>query len=93
MKKKVNEIVICKDNFKSKEEFEDAIKRAVMVLLENNYIMTIKYDEPGLGIVWIQYDDANEEMGSYYPAWLLPDEFNSIVWENEKILNDSEEVI
>ena len=41
MKKKVNDIVICKDQFKSKEEFEDAIKRAVMVLLENNYIMTI----------------------------------------------------
>lgn len=84
MSKRVNDIVICRDSFSSKDEFENAIKRAVMVLLENGYIMTIKYDEPGLGIVWIQYDDADEAMGGYYPAWLLPDEYNSIVWEWEK---------
>ena len=81
--KKVNDITICKKDYKTQEEFENAIKRAVMVLLENGYIMTIKYDEPGLGIVWIQYDDADETMGSYYPAWLLPEEYDSIIWDGE----------
>ena len=83
MKKRVNDIVICRERFGSKEEFEDAVKRVVMVLLENDYIMTIKYDEPGLGIVWIQYDDADEAMGSYYPTWLLPGEYDSIIWDGE----------
>lgn len=83
--KKVNEIVICKDDFSCEEEFQNAIKRAVMVLLENNYIMTIKYDEPGLGIVVIKFDFADESLGSYYPEWLLPDEYESVVWEDDKM--------
>lgn len=82
--KKVNNIVVCKDDFPCEEEFQNAIKRAVMVLLENNYIMTIKYDEPGLGIVVIEFDYADESLGSYYPEWLLPDEYESIVWEEDK---------
>ena len=84
MSKKYNEIVICKSNFNSNEEFENAIKRAVMVLLENNYIMTIEYDEPGLGIVWIKYEDSDESLGGSYPVWLSPEEYDSIIWDTER---------
>lgn len=80
--KKVNQIVICKDEYNSKEEFENAIKDAVMVLLNNNYIMTINYDNKGFGIVVIEYDDANETFGGYYPYWLLPEECESITWQD-----------
>lgn len=82
--KRVNDITVCRDNFKSKEEFEDAIKRVVMVLLENGYVMTIKYDEPGIGIVWIKFCYDAEEMGDYTPVWLSPEEYESIIWDDER---------
>lgn len=79
--KKVNEIIICKNEYKSKEDFENAIKDAIMVLLNNNYIMTIRYDEKGLGIVAIEYNSDDQLFGNAYPYWLLPEEYESIVWE------------
>ena len=67
---KVNELVICKDHFESQEDFENAIKKAVMVLLENRYIMTVRYDEPGLGILCIDFDYDDQSLGAPYPYWL-----------------------
>ena len=86
--KKVNEIVICKNDYKSKEEFENAIRDAIMVLLNNNYIMTVRYDEKGLGIVVIEYDYSNEEYGSPHPYWLSPEEWDSVVWDDDKKIID-----
>lgn len=80
---KINEIVICKDEYESQEEFENAIRDAIMVLLNNNYIMTIRFDEKGLGIVVIEYNYANQEHGTPYPCWLTPTEYESVVWEDE----------
>lgn len=45
-----------------------------MVLLNNNYIMTIKYDDKGLGIVWIQYDYTDKDFGGTLTYWLLSEE-------------------
>ena len=70
----VNRITICKDRYKTQDDFENAIKRAVMLLLENNYIMTIKYDEPALGIVCIDYNYADRSFGAEYPIWLNSEE-------------------
>ena len=81
---KINSIVICRNEYKSKEEFENAIKDAVMVLLNNNYIMTVRYDEKGLGIVAIDYNYGNQEFGDAYPYWLMPEEWESVVWNDEK---------
>lgn len=80
----VNEIVICKDEYKSKEEFENAIRDAIMVLLNNNYIMTVRYDDKGLGIVVIEYNYANQEFGCAYPYWLEPEELESVDWKDEE---------
>lgn len=82
---KINEIVICKDEYQSIEDFENAIKRAIMVLLENNYIATIKYDEKGLGIVVIKYDHADQSLGAPYPYWLTSKEIDKIIWDDEEI--------
>lgn len=79
---KVNSIVICRDTYKTQEDFENAIKKAVMVLLDNEYIMTVRYDEPGLGIVCIDFDNADESMGCPYPYWLSPREWESVIWDN-----------
>lgn len=80
---KVNRIVICKQDYKSKEDFENAIKEAIMVLINNNYIATIKYDEKGLGIVAIDYNYVDQSFGERYPYWLFPEEYESIIWEED----------
>ena len=66
---KVNQLVICKDEFEDEYEFEESIKTAVMLLLQNDYVMTIKYDEKGLGIVVIEFE-TNKEYGEIMPYWL-----------------------
>ena len=80
---RVNNITICKDQYKSQEDFENAIKKAVMVLLDNDYIMTVRYDEPGLGIVCIDFDNADISIGAPYPFWLTPEQSESIVFDDE----------
>lgn len=80
---KINKLVICKEKYKNNEEFENAIKNAIMSLLNNEYIMTVRYDEKGLGIVCIDYNYDDEEMGCAMPYWLSPEEFDSVVWEDE----------
>lgn len=80
---KVNRFTVCRDEYKSKEEFENAIRDAVMVLLNNNYIMTVRYDEKGLGIVAIDYNYADQAYGGAYPYWLMPEEIESVEWKDE----------
>ena len=77
---KVNSITICRDKYNSQEEFENAIKNAVLVLLNNDYIMTVRYDEKGLGIVAIDYNYEDESFGDAYPYWLMPEEYESVSW-------------
>lgn len=79
---KVNELVLCRENYDSQEEFENEIKKAVMLLLNANQIMTIRYDEKGLGIVSIEY--ADQSYGDYYPYWLLPEEIESVLYNEDR---------
>ena len=79
--KKTNELVICRDDYDSQHDFEGAVKNSIMLLLNNNYIATIKYDEKGLGIIAIDYDYDDPSWGSYYPYWLLPEEIEQIEFE------------
>lgn len=79
---KVNQIVICKEEYETEEDFENAIKDAVMVLLNNGYIMTVRYDEKALGIVAIEFEHANQEYGCAYPYWLLPNELDAVIWKD-----------
>ena len=85
---KVNKLVLCRENYESQEEFEDEIKKAVMLLLNADQIMTIRYDEKGLGIVAIEYKYADQSYGDYYPYWLLPDEIESVIFDEERGQND-----
>lgn len=78
---KANQLVICKDNYESEEEFVDAINRAVMLLLENEYIMTIQEEE--YGIIVIEYETEHIEWGANYPYWLSPEEYEVVESYNE----------
>ena len=80
---KVNELVLCRYEYDSQEEFEDEIKKAVMLLLNAGQIMTIRYDEKGLGIVVIEYKYDDQSYGDYYPYWLLPDEIESVIFDDD----------
>ena len=86
--KRANELVICKDDYKTKEDFENAIKEAIMVLLNNNYIMTVRYDDKGIGIVSIEYNYVKEEYGDYYPRWLLPEEYETVFIKKQDMSNE-----
>ena len=87
---KVNELVICRNKYNSQEEFENTIKDAIMLLLNAEYVMTIRYDEKGLGIVVIDYNYSEQEYGDAYPYWLMPEEWESVIWNDEKVWNDEE---
>lgn len=81
---RVNELVLHRENYSSQEEFEDEIKKAVTLLLNADQIMIIRYDEKGLGIVAIEYKYADQSYGDYYPYWLLPDEIESVIFDEER---------
>ena len=81
---KVNELVLCRDEYNSQDEFENEIKKAVMLLLNANQIMTIRYDEKGLGIIVIEYKYADRSYGNYYPYWLLPEEIESVIYNEDR---------
>ena len=85
---RVNKLVLHRENYSSQEEFEDEIKKAVTLLLNADQIMIIRYDEKGLGIVAIEYKYADQSYGDYYPYWLLPDEIESVIFDEEREQND-----
>lgn len=79
----VNRLTVCKKDYSTNKEFRNAVKKAIMFLLDNDYIMTVKYDarDKEMGIVVIDYDYANEEFGGYLPYWLLPEEIEKVTNE------------
>ena len=79
----INKLTVCKKDYSSNKEFKNAVKNAIMTLLNNDYIMTVKYDnrDKEMGIVVIEYDYANEEFGGALPYWLLPEEIEKITNE------------
>lgn len=84
--KKVNELILCRDKYESQEEFENEIKKSIMILLNADNIITVRYDEKGLGIISIEYSSAGRCFGDYYPYWLLPEEYENLIsegYENE----------
>lgn len=83
--KKVNSLVLCRNEYKNQEEFENELKKAVMLLLDAGYIMTVRYDvnDKSMGIVVIDYDYADREYGFPYPNWLTPEEEESVKYKDE----------
>ena len=84
----VNTIIIMKKEYDTNEGFENAIKKAVTCLLDNDYIMTVSYEEKGLGIVRIDFNHRDRVLGCDYPFWLSQTEIESVQCdtEDEKVL-------
>ena len=70
----VNRLTICRDKYKSEEDFRNAINTSVNLLIDAEYVLVIQYDEKGLGIVTIDYSYADKSLGAPYPIWGNEDE-------------------
>lgn len=79
----VNELVIRKDKYGSNEEFENAVRDAIMLLINAGYVMTVRYDEPAFGIVVINYNYDDHSYGDRYPYWLYPEEEETVVYKED----------
>ena len=77
---KVNTITFCKSSYNDEIDWEMAIESAVTMLLKADYIMTVRNEENGLGIVSIDFETDKKEYGGAYPYWLEPEEVESLVW-------------
>ncbi len=77
---KVNTITFCKSSYNDEIEWEMAIESTVTMLLKADYIMTVRNEEKGLGIVSIDFETDKKEYGGAYPYWLEPEEVESLVW-------------
>lgn len=82
---KANQLVICDQNYDTEEEFEDAIKTAILLLMKNEFIMTVQEEETG--IVVIEYETEHMEWGANYPYWLSPEEYDVVLAYN-KYMNE-----
>lgn len=73
----VNSIAIDRNEYDSEKEFKKAVKKAVMFLIDNGYVATVKYDSgKELGVVVINYEyDRNYGFGNALPYWLTPLQF------------------
>ena len=83
--KDVNKIEISKNDYGTQEDFENAIKKAIMVLLDNQYIMVVRNDD--CGVVVIEFNPANESYGSDFPVWLSPEEFESVMIDEKRTVD------
>lgn len=76
-----NVLEITRKDYDTKEEFANAVRDAVMVLLNNRYIMTVDDDGETVAIC---YNPAKESYGCDYPRWLSPEEWESVEVEEEE---------
>lgn len=78
---KVNELVICKKEFETKEEFKQRLTEALTVLLESEYICTVRAEENDIIVIRYDYDD--KYYGSPYPYWLTPEQVERIPLDDD----------
>lgn len=75
---KPNEMVFCLDHYDDEKEMWDDVGQFIRILTTNGYVCTARADEPGLGVYALDYDYADEEMGSPMPFWLTPEQMDRL---------------
>lgn len=91
MKKLHQEIVFQKKDRETKEEFFQRIAEQIRLLLEEEYLVVVRYDEPGLEIVLIEFEHDNHfvDYGCSQPVWITSEEEERLFSMDE----DNEEVL
>lgn len=75
--KNINSIEIDRSMYETKDEYENAVKTLIMLLLDAGYIMTVDYEDAD--VVMIKYGFSEEEIGDEMPRWITPDEWELIL--------------
>ena len=76
---RVNQYVLDRDNFSSDEEFANHVGQILFNFAKDGYIATFRYED--MGIYIIEYNHADQSLGSPYPYWLTPEEEERIYYE------------
>ena len=74
---KYQQIVLKIDDYANdKEKLFEVIGKQLQILLDSGYLAVVKYDEPGLGIVVIEFENNEklDALGCYNPVWLNEEE-------------------
>ena len=85
---KVNELVLCAEDYETESEFKSKLAEAIMLLLGAGYICTVREDE--VGIIVIEYDHDDSAYGSPHPYWLTPEQAESIPLDDDEDSDNSE---
>jgi len=82
-------ITLAKKDVETKEDFFQRISKQLELLLEEDYVAVVRYDEPGLGIVVIEFEHDNnlDDWGCTRPMWVTPEEAEKIVCMRENNCN------
>ena len=87
--KKVNTLVLKKSDYEcgydrqfNEVNWRKAIGEAIDVLINAGYVCVVRGEDCDICV--IDYNYANSEYGDYYPVWLLPEEEESVVYEEYK---------
>lgn len=87
--KKHETIVFSLDNYENKDELFNTIAKQLQLLLDAGYLAVVRYDEPGLGIIVIEFEHNEylEFWGVNKPMWVTPEEEDEIVLRRENNCN------
>lgn len=80
MEKLCQKIVFAKKDRETKEELFKKVGAQLQLLLDAGYYAVVRYDEPGLGIVVIEFEhnDFLEPWGSNIPMWVTSEEYEGV---------------
>jgi len=86
---KVNEIVFCRKDDETKEELFQRVGEQLKLLLGAGYLAVVRYDEPGIGVIVIEYqhDENLDYWGCVQPMWVTPEEAEKIICMRENNCN------
>ncbi len=78
MKDKPNQISFDIEKYGGdKDQMWAAISSVLKVLVDQEYVATVRYDDVGIYVIEFDYDD--EAMGTPYPYWITPDEYEDFL--------------
>jgi len=88
---KYSQIVFNKEKFANEVDMFTEISIQLCILLKQGYAAVVRYDEPGLGIVVIEFehDENLEYWGCSTPMWVTAEEAEEVLDRRYKI--ESEE--
>lgn len=82
MERCYEQIVIKQKDDETREDLFKKVAAQLQILLEEKYIAVVRYDEPGLGIIVIEFEHDNnlDDWGNALPMWVTHEEAENIAF-------------